>query len=361
MRRWKIAGVNFDHFHMGDLLRMVHDHPSAEIVGIADEHPERMEDAIKNFSIPRTCVFTDYRACLEHTKPDLVILCPATARHAEWVAKLAPFGAHLLIEKPFASSLAEADAMIAAMRSTGKQLAINWPMVWYPVHRTAKRLIDRGLVGEILEVHYYNGNRGPLWHVADKVERTAEDVAREKPNSWFYKKAQGGGSLQDYMGYGTTLGTWFLNGKKPIEVTCIVDQPAGLEVDEHAIAVARYETGLSKFETRWGTFSDPWTHQPQPKCGFVMVGTEGTIASYDNATHLRVQTRRRPEGDHVPVDDIAYVESNPIAWMLDRLERGILIDGPLSPELSRVGQQLVDSAVLSAQERRTVRLVGESS
>ena len=31
----KIAGINFDHFHMGDLLRSAYDHPTAEIVGIA--------------------------------------------------------------------------------------------------------------------------------------------------------------------------------------------------------------------------------------------------------------------------------------------------------------------------------------
>ena len=46
---WKVAGINFDHFHMGDMLRMVHDHPDAEIVGISDEQSERMLEAQKNF------------------------------------------------------------------------------------------------------------------------------------------------------------------------------------------------------------------------------------------------------------------------------------------------------------------------
>ena len=52
------------------------------------------------------------------------------------------------------------------------------------------------------------------------------------------------------------------------DVTAMMHVPTGLEVDEHSVTVARYEHGLSKFETRWGTFSDPWTNQPQPKCGF---------------------------------------------------------------------------------------------
>jgi glucose-fructose oxidoreductase len=354
MARFRVAGVNFDHFHMGDLLRMVHEHDDAEIVGICDEQPARLEDAIANFGVPRSAVFADYRQCLERTRPDVVILCPST--HGAWVEKVAPFGVHLLVEKPFAASLAEADRMIAAMTRTGKRLAINWPMAWYPVHRTAKRLSASGLVGEVREVHYYNGNRGPLWHVADKVERTAEEVARAKPSSWFYRRERGGGSLLDYMGYGATLGTWFMGDRLPKEVTCTTDEPNGLEVDEHAVAVARYDSGLSKFETRWGTFTDPWKFQPQPKCGFVLVGSEGTISSYDGETSLRVQTARNPEGVRIPADELPRVESNPIEWFLDRLARDLPIDGPLSPEVSRIGQQIVDAAVASAAAKRTMRL-----
>ncbi len=35
-KKWRIAGINFDHFHMGDLLRQTSEHPNAEIVGICD-------------------------------------------------------------------------------------------------------------------------------------------------------------------------------------------------------------------------------------------------------------------------------------------------------------------------------------
>jgi glucose-fructose oxidoreductase len=357
MKTWKVAGVNFDHMHMGDNLRMAFNHPDAEIVGICDEQPERMARAVENFRIPADRVFTDYRACLEKTRPDLVILCPATARHGEWTEKVAPFGVNLLVEKPFAASLAEADRMTAAVAKTGKLLAINWPLAWYPSHRTAKRLIDEGRIGEVLEVHYYDGNRGPLYHLADKVETTPEQIVREKPHSWFYKREHGGGSLLDYLGYGTTLGTWYHGGEAPIEVTCVVDQPEGLEVDEHSVTVARYRRGLSKFETRWGTFTDPWTLQPQPKCGFVIVGTEGTISSYDYEPTVRLQSRAHPEGEVSAADELRPPFQNPIQYVLDCIEKGRPIEGPLSPEISRVGQQIVDSAVLSARERRTVALV----
>ena len=354
-KRWKVAGINFDHFHMGDLLRMVHEHGDAEIVGIADAQPARMQDAQRHFGLQDQQVFTDYRQCLEQCHPDLVILCPAAARHAEWTEKIAAYRLPILMEKPFAASLAEADRMIAAMQQAGQPLAINWPLRWYASHATAHRIVQEGLIGEITEVHFYDGNRGPLWHGADKIE--LEPTPERKAASWFYQASAGGGSLQDYLGYGTTLGTWFMNGRKPLTVTCLMDQPDGLEVDEHSITIARYATGLSKFETRWGTFTDPWTHQPQPKCGFVLRGTHGTLSSYDAESTLRVQTADCPQGREIPCDPPAAPQRNPVEYFLHCLTTGTPITGPLSMEISRIGQQIVDTAMLSAREGSTVALL----
>ena len=337
---------------MGDLLKMVHAHPRAEIVGICDEQPARMQSAIRTFSIPASRVFTDYRACVERTKPDLVILCPATARHAWFVEKIAPCGAHLLVEKPFAATLSEADDMIAAARTHRVKLAINWPLCWVPAHVTAHRLLSEGVIGDLQEVHYYGGNRGPLRHGAGKVEARPGPKAR----SWFYQRKAGGGSLLDYLGYGTTLGTWYHRGAKPLEVVCLVDEPRGLEVDEQSITVARYRCGLSQFETRWGTFTDPWTHQPQPKCGFILKGTRGTIASHDYEPNIRVQTVRRPEGFNQPADQLRAPFANPIQYFIHCLETGAPVSGPLSPAISRIGQQIVDAAALSARTKRAVKI-----
>ncbi len=355
MKKWRIAGINFDHFHMGDLLRQTFEHPNAEIVGVSDEQPDRMTSAAKNFGLGAFQVFTDYRACLEQTNPDIVVLCPAASRHGEWVAKVAPFGTHIIMEKPFAGTLAEADAMVAAMKPTGKLLAVNWPLVWDAGQQTAHRLIREGVIGEVSEFHHYGGNRGPLYHGADKIEK--EPSAADKDASWFYKKAQGGGSLLDYMGYGTTLGTWHLGGRKPIEVAAMWDEPAGLEVDEHSISLIRYAFGLSKTETRWGTFTDPWTHQPQPKCGFVIKGTEGTISCYDYEDTIFVQTRDMPEGFIMKVDALQSPNRNPIENVIHHLETGAPLIGPLTVEISRIGQQIVDTAYLSAQQKKTLPLV----
>lgn len=354
-RTWRIAGINFDHFHMGDLLRFAREHPQVEIVGISDEQPARMTEAARKLGIPRDRVFDDYRQCLEKGQPDVVILCPAAARHGEWVKKVAPYGVHIIVEKPFAASLKEADLMIRAM-PRDRTLMINWPLQWVASHQKAHALVSAGEIGDVLNVWHFGGNRGPLWHGADKDERTAAQVAAAKPLSWFYKKAHGGGSLLDYLGYGTTLSTWYQGGRRPLEVTATTDAPEGLEVDEHSIVVARYAHGLSKFETRWGTFTDPWVAQPQPKCGFVIAGTEGTLSTYDYEDFITVQTTRKPKLRPLPVAPLKAPLQNPVQYLLHCLDRGVPMDGPVSLPTSRIGQEIVDAAVRSAATKRTVKL-----
>jgi predicted dehydrogenase len=354
-KTWKIVGINFDHFHMGDLLRYVKEHKNAEIVGISDEQPERMEEAAKKLRIPKKNVFTDYRECMKTTKPDIAIICPAASNHGEWTIRVAKFNVHVMVEKPFASSLKEADVMVRAMPKN-KTLMINWPLQWVGSHRKAFELVATGQIGNVLNVWHFGGNRGPLWHGADKDEKTAEQVAKEKPKSWFYKKAAGGGSLLDYLGYGTTLSTWYQGGKRPIEVTAVVDKPKGLEVDEHSIVIARYAHGLSKFETRWGTFTDPWVIQPQPKCGFIIHGTEGSISSYDYDPYVTVQTRKKPKPHKVAAPEPKAPNQNPVQYMIDCLEKRKAPKGPVSIEYSRIGQEIVDAAVKSAKLRRPVKL-----
>ncbi len=356
MKKLKVVGLNFDHMHMGDLLRLCHEHPGVEIAGVCDADPARMQAAIANFQIPPERVFTDPHRCLAAAKPDFIVLCPATARHAEYVELAAPYGAHLFVEKPFAATLAEADRMIAAAKKAKRLLAINWPLRWVPAHVTAHRLLREGRIGALQEFHHYGGNRGPLWHAADKIETTPTPAMKRA--SWFYKAKRGGGSLLDYLGYGTTLGTWYQDGRKPLDVTTVVDRPRGLEVDEQSITIMRYATGLSTSQTRWGTFTDPWIHQTQPKCGFVLKGDDGTISSADYASTLRIQTRQNPAGEDIAVDRLEAPLQNPIQYFVHCINTGEPITGPLSPKISRIGQQIVDSAVLSARSGKTVKLVG---
>jgi len=357
MAKLKIVGISFDHMHMGDLLRMVHGNPDAELAGIFDPDASKMKNAIATFNIPGDRVFIDFDACMTKTKPDLAILCAATADHARYTERLAKYGVHVFVEKPFAASVANARAMIAAMKPTGKIMAINWPLAWVESHLTAKRLIEEGVIGQLREVNFHDGNRGPLFHLADKVEVSPEEVERQKPSSWWYKRAAGGGSLLDYLGYGATLGTWYMNGEAPLEITSTTDYVPGIEVDQHSITVVRYARGLSRMETKWGTLTDPWTIQPQPTCGFVFVGTDGSISSPDYASHVTVQTRAKPTPTQMPVDKLPTGKRNGIEYVVSCINSGTAITGPLDPEVSLLGQRIVDTAAQSAREKRTLALL----
>jgi predicted dehydrogenase len=353
-KKWRVAGINFDFRHMDHLLAATTQTPRAEIVGISHHDPAEMQDAIQANGIPADRVFTDWRQCIEQTQPDVVLLCPASGAHAEWVEQVAAYGVHVLIEKPFAANLAQADQMVSAMKKARRKLAINWPLAWYPPHVTAHRLVGEGRIGDLQEVHFYDGNRSPIWDRSNP-EASAPSL-KDKRASWFYDP-NGGGSLVDYLGYGATLATWFFGGRKPTEVTTMTGGTKGLRVDEQSVTIARYGEWLSTFHTRWGTFSDPWEHQPQPRCGFVLKGSAGTISNYDYQPTITVQTSRHPEGKVIKVDRLKRPRANPVQYFLNCLETGNPVEGPLSVKMSRIGQQIVDTAALSAKEKRPVRLL----
>ena len=155
-----MLGISFDHMHMGDLLMQVAEHPEAEIAGIYDPDRSRMEAAIARFEIPRDRVFTDLEACLSTSGADLAIVCSATAEHASSVEAIARHGLHVVVEKPFAASVADARRMINAMDAAGRRLAVNWPLAWYAGHNTAKRLVDEGALGDLVEIHYMAATAG---------------------------------------------------------------------------------------------------------------------------------------------------------------------------------------------------------
>ncbi len=222
---------------------------------------------------------------------------------------------------------------------------------------TAKRLIAEDTIGDLSEIRYCGGNRGPLYHLADKVEVSRAEIERQKPGSWWYRRASGGGSLLDYLGCGATLGTWYMNGEAPVEIACIVDETPGIEVDQHASTICRCARSLSKVETHWGTFADPWVIQPQPRCGFVFVSSDGTLASWGYTDQLTMQTRAQPLPTPVPADPLPEGRRNGIEYILGCITRAEPVSRPLDPARCLTGQRINDTAVLAASEKRTLALL----
>lgn len=357
-KRWKFAVIGLDHMHAGDFVRTIARSEHADLAGLWDSQPERLARVADDLGVAGEQRFLDVDRLRAETGFEIAVICSTTKEHAEWVRRLAAAGVHVIVEKPFATNLAEVDAMIGAASRAGVLLAVNWPLAWYPPHRTTRRLIGEGTIGAVREIHYYDGNRGPLRHLHDKKEVDPVREAEARRATWWYQAENGGGSLLDYLGYGTTLATWFRDGELPATVTAQVHVAPGDEVDEQSVVIAGFASGLSTFQTRWGTFTDPWTHQPQPRCGFIVVGSEGTISSFDYQDHVTVQTARHPEGVSVPVDRLEPENSNAVDHVTHVLDTGADLTGPLSVEVSRAGQQIVDSARESVRTGRTVALLG---
>ena len=347
----RVVGIGFDHMHIGDQLKTAMDHPDAEMVGVLDRSRERPDAVLGDLGLD-VAIMTDFDELIRETAPDIAFVCSNTAEHPAWVSKLAAAGIHMVIEKPMADSLSSAEAMVADADKAGVVLAVNWPLAWVPSHRTAKRLVDDGAIGRIEQIHFYGGNRGPLYHSHGKAE--LHPTSEKKAKSWWYSPEAGGGSLRDYLGYGTTLGTWYRNGEMPWGVTAARHIPEGLRVDEQAVVIGHYADGLSVFETRWGTYTDPWTLQPQPRCGFVLNGTEGSISSWDYDDGVTLH--RHDGAERIPIDDIAPEDRTALANVIAHLRGGRPLDPPLSATMSLAGHTLVEAAALSAETQAMVRL-----
>lgn len=352
-RTYRVVGIGFDHMHIGDQLAVALAHPAAEVVGAYNADAPKAQAVLDDLSLPVETA-TDLDALLSEAKADIAFVCSNTAQHPPIVDALARHGVHMIVEKPMADSDAAARSMVESAAAAGVVLAMNWPLAWVPSHRTARRLITDGTIGRIEQVHFYDGNRGPLYHSHGKIE--LHPTLADKAQSWWYQPETGGGSLRDYLGYGTTLATWFRDGELPHTLTAAWHIPKGLEVDEQAVVIGHYDDGLSVFETRWGTFTDPWTLQPDPKCGFVINGTAGSVTSWDYDDGVTLHTAGSVE--RVPNNPIEPEDQTALANLIAHLETGRPLDGPMTAETSLAGHRIIEAAFESARTGRSVPLDG---
>jgi glucose-fructose oxidoreductase len=96
--------------------------------------------------------------------------------------------------------------------------------------------------------------------------------------------------------------------------------------------------------------------QPQPSCGFTVVGTTGTILSLDYAGAVGLQTESRPEVEAIPVVSDADGPQNIFEEMRRALDCGDSIREPCDLKTSLAGQRIVDAARESASSGRRVLL-----
>lgn len=93
--------------------------------------------------------FSDYRQMLAETQPDVAVILTPHPLHAPIAIDCLRAGCHVLVEKPMAIQVSEADAMIAVAEQSKRLLAVSFQMRWRPEVRAARQLIQDGCLGKI--------------------------------------------------------------------------------------------------------------------------------------------------------------------------------------------------------------------
>jgi predicted dehydrogenase len=118
-----------------------------EIVALANRTVGKAEVRAREFDIPLEHVYSDYRELLDNEEIDFVDIATAPHVHREQVEASAVHGRHVLCQKPFAPTLEDAQAMMAACDRAGVLFSINENWRWRSWYREVKRLLDEGAVG----------------------------------------------------------------------------------------------------------------------------------------------------------------------------------------------------------------------
>ena len=118
----------------------------AQIVALCDRHPERVQPMADRFGIERT--YPDFGEMLEREALDFVDICTRPYSHAYLVGQASARSLQILCQKPFCTSLEEAERVAAVCEQSGVRLMINENWRWQAWYRKAKELLEGGAIGE---------------------------------------------------------------------------------------------------------------------------------------------------------------------------------------------------------------------
>jgi predicted dehydrogenase len=130
--------------------------PQARVCAVADLDEQRASMVAKKNGIDR--VFTDYRRLLDLPDVQAVLIATPEPVHADPAVQAARASKHILLEKPIATTLADADRIVAAAREAGVKLQIGYPLRFDTTHVQIKESINNGSLGEVLSVYSRRNN-----------------------------------------------------------------------------------------------------------------------------------------------------------------------------------------------------------
>lgn len=190
--------------------------------GVASRTPEKAKPFVEAFGGQ---VYDGYDALLADDSIGAVYVPLPPALHYEWGKKVLLSGKHLLMEKPFTTSLKQAEELLCLAREKGLAVHENYMFLYHSQLEYIKTLIAAGELGDIR-----------LYRMSFGFPKRAEGDFR-------YNKDLGGGALLDCGGYPVRLALELLGDTARVTQAKLI-QPTEYEVDLFGNAVLENDDGL---------------------------------------------------------------------------------------------------------------------
>ena len=158
------GAIGFEH---GSAMRET---PGLEYRLVCDRNPDRLDAARAAF--PDLRVTTELDELLSDPAIGAVIVCTPPNTHAAMARKLLAAGKHVVVEKPFCLTTAEADELIALAEERGLALTVYQNRRWDPDYLAIKRTIEEGTIGEVFHLETFIGGFShpcDFWHSHEPV------------------------------------------------------------------------------------------------------------------------------------------------------------------------------------------------
>jgi UDP-N-acetylglucosamine 3-dehydrogenase len=131
-------------------VRVYREIEGVELIAVSDQHADTAARVGSVFNTPH---FSDYMRMIDECKPDLVTLAVPTDKHFKVGMDLIERGINVLIEKPIASTLDEAEELVDAARRKGVVLAVGHIERFNPAISELRRRLREGMAGRIYNIH----------------------------------------------------------------------------------------------------------------------------------------------------------------------------------------------------------------
>ncbi|MFJ5779854.1 Gfo/Idh/MocA family protein [Streptomyces sp. NPDC093094] len=259
----KIAVLSFAHVHAATYLQLLRDRSDIELITAdpdgAPDDPSRGKNLADALGVPYVDTYEDALA----RAPQAVIVTSENSRHRTLVEQAAAAGAHILCEKPLATTAADAQAMIAACEAAGVTLMTAYPVRFHPAFAALRHAVANGSIGKLLSVHGTNNSSNP---------------ALQHP--WFADPAlSGGGAVMDHTVHIADLMDVLLGGEQPTQVYAqanrlLATETESADVETSGLITLTYPSGvITTIDCSW---SHPPTHPTWGGLTMTCIGHTGT-------------------------------------------------------------------------------------